>query len=269
MLLLTAGGLIPFTPDIVEYEVNHAEMAILFVEEAKLGKVANVLAKCKDSLKYVVPLPAAGGAAAGGHLAVSDAGRVPFQSTFESAGVALLSYEELLTKGAASRVAPCPAGGDDLAFIMYTSGTTGDPKGVCISQRAITVGASYCAGIELLPTDRYLSYLPLAHIFETMVEHALLSVGACVGFYGGDIKRLQVSPPRGPRGFSLAPRAHRRRQTTPPRARRRRSHAPAAAVLTCPASRKCARRASSRTGRHPRAQAHHLRWSAARLPALL
>ena len=42
---------------------------------------------------------------------------------------------------------------------------------------------SYCAGIELYPTDRYLSFLPLAHIFETMVEHAVLASGGAVGFF--------------------------------------------------------------------------------------
>ena len=73
---------------------------------------------------------------------------------------------------------------------MYTSGTTGDPKGVVIKQLGITIGASYCAGIDLLPTDRYLSYLPLAHIFETMVENAILATGGSIGFFGGNIKKL-------------------------------------------------------------------------------
>merc|ERR1719502_679421 len=96
----------------------------------------------------------------------------------------------LQASGVKNHVEPKPAGGEDLAFIMYTSGTTGDPKGVCIKQTSIVVGASWCAGIQLLPTDRYLSFLPLAHIFETMVEHAILSVGGSIGFFNGNIKRL-------------------------------------------------------------------------------
>ena len=72
---------------------------------------------------------------------------------------------------------------------MYTSGTTGDPKGVCIKQKSITVGACGArASISTRPIAT--SPSPLAHIFETMVEHAILSVGGCVGFYNGNIKKV-------------------------------------------------------------------------------
>jgi len=163
--------------DIVQYEVNHAEMALLFVEGAKLAKVAKVLPECKG-LRHVVVL--------------SAASPVPtdLTSSFEAAGVTVHLFDDLLQKGFKSPAEPRPPSGEDLAFIMYTSGTTGDPKGVCISQAGVAIGASYCAGVELLPTDRYLSYLPLAHIFETICEHGILSSGGAVGFFGGNVKKL-------------------------------------------------------------------------------
>ena len=136
-----------------------------------------VLPLCK-TLKYVVQLTPFGAVDA------------EVRSAFEEADVQLFDIDEMYKRGKEFPKEPKPAKGDDLAFIMYTSGTTGDPKGVCIKQNAITIGASYCAGIQLLPTDRYLSFLPLAHIFETMVEHGMLSVGASIGFFGGNIRKL-------------------------------------------------------------------------------
>jgi long-chain acyl-CoA synthetase len=56
---------------------------------------------------------------------------------------------------------------DDMATIVYTSGSTGQPKGVMLSFAAISSAtAGICELFELGPSDRMLSYLPLAHTME-------------------------------------------------------------------------------------------------------
>ncbi len=73
---------------------------------------------------------------------------------------------------------------DDLASIVYTSGTTGRPKGVMLSHKNMLSNA-YCGmrSVALKPEDRLLSFLPLSHTFErTVGYYAAMMAGSRVTY---------------------------------------------------------------------------------------
>ncbi|GIX15718.1 MAG: fatty-acid--CoA ligase [Paracoccaceae bacterium] len=104
-------------------------------------------------------------------------------------------YDDFLARGetlAATRAAAferaIDAGGpDEIAFLVYTSGTTGDPKGAMILNRnvvfQITKAGEY---LSAQPGDRSLSFLPLCHIAERMASvFNPLALGLVVHFPEG------------------------------------------------------------------------------------
>lgn len=99
-----------------------------------------------------------------------------------------------------------PPGPDTVATICYTSGTTGLPKGAILTHgNFMSVAGSFIylaekkAFFETSPGHRYLSFLPLAHVFERIVSVALLMSRCTIIFYRGNPKELlsdlEVSKP--------------------------------------------------------------------------
>ena len=81
---------------------------------------------------------------------------------------------------------------EDTATIVYTSGTTGPPKGCVLSHANLlyTAGA-YIDRLKLRDKPPVIfQYLPLAHVLARMVSFVTLEVGGTLAFWGGDTKNL-------------------------------------------------------------------------------
>ena len=105
----------------------------------------------------------------------------------KAAGVEVLFYEELMKTGQKWRIENKgkveeeleKGKGDDLATIIFTSGTTGTPKGVMLTHHNFLAQLDEIPErIFLNPGDKALSVLPVWHVFEREVEYVILIQGA-------------------------------------------------------------------------------------------
>jgi long-chain acyl-CoA synthetase len=79
---------------------------------------------------------------------------------------------------------------DDLATLVYTSGTTGNPKGAMLTHGNITSNVTTVRDVvPFLPGDIALSILPLSHILERMVDFLYYYRGMCVA-YAEDVTKV-------------------------------------------------------------------------------
>ena len=111
------------------------------------------------------------------------------QEAAKAAGVTLLLYEEMIKAGQKWRIENKgkveeeleKGKGDDLATIIFTSGTTGTPKGVMLTHHNFLAQLDEIPErIFLNPGEKALSVLPVWHVFEREVEYVILIQGACL-----------------------------------------------------------------------------------------
>ncbi|MFN3954174.1 MAG: AMP-dependent synthetase/ligase [Pararhodobacter sp.] len=167
------NGIYPTSsPDQMRYILNDSGARVLFVEnQEQLDKAMAVRAEC-PALERIVVMEREG-------LRGLDDPAVGFMDDLLAHGATLAR-----TRGATFEAAIDTGRPDDLAFLVYTSGTTGAPKGAMMLSRNVvfqlTKAPEYLA---VAPGDKALSFLPLCHIAERMASvFNPLAVGLVVHF---------------------------------------------------------------------------------------
>ena len=80
---------------------------------------------------------------------------------------------------------------DDVVSIVYTSGTTGNPKGVMLTHRNFLTNIhGVLPIIPIKPNNRILSYLPLCHVYERMMNYTWQYLGIPI-YYNDNLAKIQ------------------------------------------------------------------------------
>lgn len=163
----------------IQYIVNDAKIRFLFVgEQEQYDKAKRVMSLC-PTLERIVVFDASVA------LNRSDANAIYFDD-FLKLGEGFPRQTEVAKLSSEATF-------EDLANILYTSGTTGDSKGVMLTYgqyHAALAANAKCVNVR--EEDRVLDFLPFAHIFEKAWAILSVSVGARL-IINNDPKRVQQS----------------------------------------------------------------------------
>jgi len=156
----------------VVHGINQTKATSVVADSKLLSVLVKAAPSCKQ-LKHVITIDAT--------ISAED------KIKLEALGVTVTSMDACIEAGKEAPMEPANVTSEHIAVIMYTSGTTGLPKGVLISHgnfMAGVAGTHQALGsfMEQAVDDVYLAYLPLAHIMEMMVEVTNMSWGVAIGY---------------------------------------------------------------------------------------
>ncbi|NXB51062.1 ACSL5 ligase, partial [Leucopsar rothschildi] len=169
-------------PEAIVYIVNKAEISVVICDTPAKAEV--LLKNCEEKKTPCLKI-----------IVLMDLFDKELQDRGAKVGIEILSLQEVEELGRNNIREPVPPKPEDLSVVCFTSGTTGNPKGAMLThQNVVSNAAAFlrCTEntIECTSSDVAISYLPLAHMFERVVQAVVYSCGAKVGFFQGDIRLL-------------------------------------------------------------------------------
>jgi long-chain acyl-CoA synthetase len=153
--------------DALVYSLVQTKSKIIIIDDHQKDIIAKIKSRCKH-LKYVIIIP----------NSLSNTQYIDQNSI----GLQCYMFQEIINYGENTNIISLPSE-NNIAFIMYTSGSTGDPKGIKISHKNLIVSIyGIQERVMLTEKDIYLAYLPLAHILELLAEYLCIYNGAKIGY---------------------------------------------------------------------------------------
>ncbi|XP_034407045.1 long-chain-fatty-acid--CoA ligase 6 isoform X1 [Cyclopterus lumpus] len=169
-------------PDAIRFIINTADISTVICDKVDKAQVLldNVERKETSGLRRII---------------LMDDFDADLVERGESCGVHVQAIQEVEALGREHHRNPVPPAPDDLSIVCFTSGTTGNPKGVMLSHGNVVADFSGFLKVTdkvIFPNkdDCLISFLPLAHMFERLIESVVYCHGGRIGFYQGDIRLL-------------------------------------------------------------------------------